>query len=258
MIRLSGIRFRCRFACVVVCLSALIFSACCKDEETKEKTKPLTPTTPETPETLPSTLSHVMQSDFYTVEELSAVAAASPTFASFIGSNNEMSQMLENLFTVFVKGHTQSIDSIFDATVGTDASGARQWCIESHSFVYSSVDVAGRPTLLSGRVSFPNNTVEGVGHQVSTLSLYSHQLITDNQQSPSSNFTVMGLRTLWNSAVIEPDYQGRGVDDGIHDYSTLTYHALARQMSDCIMAALEVMSQRGVRLADDGYTTNWG
>lgn len=173
------------------------------------------------------------------------------------------SVIFTNLYTVsnsgvslLVKSRVPKMDSIFKSRVGVCRDGGRKWQVETYCFTYKSVSATGEETILSGRVTFPNDTVEGVTHEVSTLTLYNHQWIQP-QQAPSLALSPMTIRSLYNSAVIEPDYEGFGLT-AQKPYCGLSYMTLARQTADCAMAALDVMHLHGVKLADDGFTTNWG
>ncbi len=130
--------------------------------------------------------------------------------------------------------------------------------IQSYTFTYRSQTVDGRDAVLSGRVTFLNNKTEGVPHQAKTLSLHFHQAFFHPEWAPSQNLMFMPLKVLWDSAVIEPDLQKWGINHGIEPDGGGSALHTARQMADCVVAALEVMRQRGVTLAPDGYATNWG
>ena len=150
------------------------------------------------------------------------------------------------------------LDKQFVQEVGVGPFGTRRWEFQSYVFSYRSWTVDGREILMSGRVTFPNNKVEGIDHQVKTLSLHSHQALLGADCAPSENLMYMPLRALWDSAVIEPDYQQFGINYKKEYCGYGAPAVLARQLADCTTAALEVMRMHGVTLAPDGYTTNWG
>lgn len=150
------------------------------------------------------------------------------------------------------------MDALFKEKVGTAADGSRQWNVKRRVFTYKSISaVTGNDTTLVGSVIFPNNTV-GQPHQVDVLTLYHHQAYFDKSWLASQSVTLMAMHALHNSAVIEPDAQGakRDMTDLIRE--NLQGDLSALQMADCVLAALEVMSQEGVTLADNGYSNNWG
>lgn len=130
--------------------------------------------------------------------------------------------------------------------------------IQSYTFTYRSHTVDGREIDLSGRVTFLNNKEQSKPHQVKTFSLHFHQAFFHPEWAPSQNLMFVPLKVLWDSAVIEPDLQKWGINYGTeYDGGGSAVH-MARQMADCVVAALEIMRQHGVSLAPDGYTTNWG
>lgn len=168
----------------------------------------------------------------------------------------DMPDIFSPFFTLMVDKRLPKIDALFQKRVGGN-SADRRWKVESHVFHYKSKTPTGEDIILSGRVTFPNNTVEGVEHQVKTLTLHSHQYLPDPSWAPSQTYSMMTLRALQNSAVIEPDFQGYGISSQ-YEYPNMSFQTLARQLSDCAMAALDVMRHHGVTLAPDGYSTNWG
>jgi hypothetical protein len=150
------------------------------------------------------------------------------------------------------------MDALFKERVGTAEDGSRQWNIRRYVFTYKSISGAtGNDTTLIGSVIFPTNTI-GQPHQVDVLTLYHHQAYFDKSWLASQSVTLMAMHALHNSAVIEPDAQGakRDMTDLIRE--NLQGDLSALQMADCVLAALEVMSQEGVTLAENGYSNNWG
>ena len=132
-------------------------------------------------------------------------------------------------------------DEVFRNEVGEGSNGKRQWQIETFVFTYRSKSLRGEDVILSGRVSFPKSTIEGTPHQVQSLTLNMHHAIP-SKAVPSRVIDMWNLRLIQNSAVIQPDGQGYGVDLDKDFYCSTMGHALAIQMKDCAMAALEVMS----------------
>ena len=105
-----------------------------------------------------------------------------------------------------MQSHLPTLDKIFAQEVGTETDGSRRWRFESYTFSYLSHTVDGREQVMSGRVTFPNNTASDTPHKVKTLSLHSHQALLDPEWAPSESLMFMPMRSLWNSAVIEPDF----------------------------------------------------
>lgn len=204
------------------------------------------------------TLVTVLSDEHYTPEEFVDALGAPTMTAMFDYFAPEILPWAKGLLKLKVNSHLPALDRSFFNEVGTGPGGARKWEIQSYTFSYCSKTVDGRDVVMSGRVTFPNNTVEGVSHNVKTLSLHTHQMLLNADCAPSENLMYMPLRALWDSAVIEPDFQQWGIN-----YTRImdgggSAKMMARQLADCVVAALEVMRMHDVTLAPDGYTTNWG
>lgn len=219
---------------------------------------PSEPETPSVPETIPNTLVSVVDSVFYEPEQLADAICSSPATATWLtwfpGLNNTVLPMLRGV----VNRRIPRLDSLFNARVGRASDGSRQWQVETYVFHYRSVDAKGESVVLSGRVTVPNNTLGDTPHQLSTFSLVSHQYEMMYDWAPSSSLNLMDARVFYNSAVISPDYQGLGVDHLVHPVASIVFPSQSRQMADCVAAAIRLLSDRGITLADDGHTTNWG
>lgn len=204
------------------------------------------------------TLVSILSSSEYTPQEFVS-KLGSPSFVSIIKNFSPLILDLgKALADLKLDSHLPSLDRLFSNEVGTGVDGERLWQIESYAFSYRSVTSDGRETVMSGRVTFPNNKVDGIPHEVKTLSLHSHQALGYADWAPSENLMLFPMRTLWNSAVIEPDFQNYGINfENEHD-GQASPKAMSRQLADCILAALEIMKQHGVTLAQDGHTTSWG
>lgn len=131
------------------------------------------------------------------------------------------------------------------------------WQVESYVYRYLSRSARGEEIILSGRVSFPRLACNRQPHTVESLSIHHHHVVPADFGAPSHSLTPMMMRTFFNSAVIEPDYEGYGASAG-RTHCGASFDVLARQTMDGVMAALEVMRQHGVTLADEGYSTAWG
>ena len=241
---------------------ALLFSACKKDDDdyqkAADKNRPDSPERPDGP-IIPqmSPLVQILDSAiYYTPESFFEVVESYPMIEMLSSVSPTVNTMFKGMVSLSQRSNIRTLDSLFDARVGRDAHGQRQWATETYSFSYRSISSQGMPIILSGRVTFPNNTVRGVAHELSTISLYGHMMYMQDSWSATENVTIMSLRSMMNSAVIEPDFQGYGVDS-LNRNPGLAGRTLGQQMLDCAMAALEIMRSRNVRLADDGYTTNW-
>lgn len=166
-----------------------------------------------------------------------------------------MRKAVDPLLNQMIEKQRKTLDALFSKEVGTDENGGRKWQLEQWSFTYRSKSAKGEDILLSGRVFFPNNTVAGIGHQVKSLTLETHGAGTKLAEEGN---TINMLRAFYNSAMIIPDYQAVGVNMGVDAGAMVSSHARAIQLADCALAALQLMRQRGVTLAENGYTTSKG
>lgn len=208
------------------------------------------------------TLESVLREEKYSPDEFLR-HLGSPSMGAMLDTTEPLSSLGINnlahaLASVKLGAHLPHLDSLFAAEVGTEADGSRRWRFESYTFTYKSVTSYGQSVVMSGRVTFPNNVVDGTGHEVSTLTLHSHQDLLFSDCAPSENLMFMPMRAMYNSAVIEPDFQHCGINNTKIADGTGSPKALTRQLVDCAIAALEVMHQHGVKLAPNGHTTNWG
>lgn len=163
-----------------------------------------------------------------------------------------------SLVRTWVHSQLPDIDVRFIRECGKGLLSKRRWEIQSHTFTYRSQTVDGREIEMSGRVTFLANREEGIPHEVKSISLYSHQALMDKSWAPSQSLMFAPLKVMWDSAVIEPDFQNWGINHGIEPDGSGSSIQMGRQLADCTVAALEVMRQHGVTLSPEGYTTNWG
>ena len=142
-----------------------------------------------------------------------------------------------------------------DKTFAKESPNSSGWQVQTCTFSYESVSVSGKPITLSGRITFPN-AKDGSGHKVKSLSLYVHYFL-DKDVVPSLSLTPIDLRYLFDSAVIEPDLEGYGTSAD-RPYCGFSMLAQARQTSDCLLAAIEILKENGVELIEGGHTIGWG
>ena len=231
---------------------ALLFPAC------KEAGPENTPSQEKQWELSDKTLVNIIREEHYTPEEF-VESLGSPSFTEVLESIEPNAlPWADALIKAKVLAHVPVLDRQFDKECNNGVLSKRCWEIQSYIFTYRTQTVDGRDVVLSARVTFPNNTVGNILHQVKTLSLHFHQGFFSSEWTPSESLMFMPLKALWDSAVIEPDLQKWGITHGIEADGGGSGLHMARQMADCTVAALEVMRQHGVSLAPDGYTTNWG
>ena len=201
------------------------------------------------------TLRDVIEKNTYDPSEFGEVIGSWPML-SFSG--DIIANLIKGQLELVAATRLPQMDALFKERVGTAEDGSRLWNIKRCVFTYNSISgETGNDTTLVGSVIFPTNTV-GKPHQVDVLTLYHHQAYFENSWLPSHSVTMMAMHALHNSAVIEPDGQGarRAMNDLVRE--NLQGDLTGLQMADCVLAALEVMRQEGVTLADNGYSNNWG
>ena len=201
------------------------------------------------------TLRDVTEKNTYDPSEFGEVIGSWPML-SFSG--DIIADLIKGQLKLVAATRLPQMDALFKERVGTAEDGSRLWNIKRCVFTYNSISgETGNDTTLVGSVIFPTNTV-GKPHQVDVLTLYHHQAYFENSWLPSHSVTMMAMHALHNSAVIEPDGQGarRAMNDLVRE--NLQGDLTGLQMADCVLAALEVMRQEGVTLADNGYSNNWG
>lgn len=240
-----------RYIQIILSSCALLFTACYSKE-------PLADTDIEAVQ-LP--LVGITQADHFTPDEL-CEAMANSKFFNLFGYNGgdqvETSPVMKAIFQMMVNPRLPKMDSLFVAEGHrTLSENQRLWQVESYAFSYKSTSAQGEEITLSGRVTFPNS-LDGNGHTVNTLSLCNHVWNTIPETTPSMALSIYPMRIFHNSAVIEPDYEGYGVNDDGHAHPGFSFQVLSVQLKDCLLAARQVMEQRGVTLAADGCSTGWG
>ena len=161
------------------------------------------------------------------------------------------------VYDKLVEERRDKLNSLFNKEVGLDEDGNKQWKIESILFSYKTKSAKNEDIELSGVLVFPNNTVEGIEHRLTSLSVFSHGGMVSVFDSVA-NMDYHSPVVFSNSALIKPDYQAAGISTGKDPLCVVSSNVLARQMADCILAAQELMEERGVSLADDGYTVSLG
>ena len=248
-----------KFQVITWTLMLMSFTAC-NDNDT-----PLTDT-PE--ENSGDILRSVLKSEAYDPETFMMAVMPKEQFSEVITDAPNLHPFVEGTMRLRVFPSLLRLDDLFRKETGSESRLSRQWQMESYVFSYLSTAIDGSEVLLSGRVTFPNrldagreqgkDTAQGAVHEVQTLSLTTHPAVAALSWQPFESMSLFTLRAFLNSAVIEPDLQGLGINLGRKYCPIFGTAALARQQADCVSAALELMEQRGVRLAADGYTTNWG
>ena len=228
---------------------SLIAASCIKDPIPV----PSNPTTPAT-----GNLVAVNDSAAYSCREFADAVGNCAMFSSLGEEMGAVSNLITPAIRTLVAARQPILDAHFANTLGRSGRQNRQWQLETYSFSYNTISAQGEPIVLSGRVTFPNNTVDSITHVVEGISIYNHPTLFGMHSAPSESFTFGSMRALYNEAVIETDLQGYGIDHDVHIIAPICFQAHGRQIMDCAMAALEVMQRHNVVLDSAGHTTNWG
>ncbi len=239
---------------LITCISMGLLTACSDDSNDGDGVAPQVPdeSNPITPSQ--STLLEIIEKNDYDPTEFGDVIGNWPMLSV---AGDGVANLLKPSLKAVAASRIPQMDALFNERVGTAEDGTRQWNVKRIIFSYKGISgTTGNDTTLVGSVIFPTNTL-GKAHRVDVLTLYHHQAYFDESWLPSRSVTLMGMHALHNSAVIEPDGQG-AIFDIKEMGGFLRVDRTALQMSDCVVAALEVMKQENVTLAADGYSNNWG
>lgn len=129
----------------------------------------------------------------------------------------------------------------------------RKTTFRAISFTYPSVAPNGEPVMLSGLVTFPVLP----DNKPSRMLIYHRILAPSYSMAPSNSLPFEAVLTADNTICVFPDYYGCGVTEGKPlPFIALNYHAQCA--TDCALAALKVVQDAGIELADDFYTWNTG
>jgi len=121
------------------------------------------------------------------------------------------------------------------------------------SFAYASSSPEGEPMMLSGLVTIP--VIEG---NKPAKMLVQHRILAPSYTiAPSNSLPFEAVLTADNTICVFPDYYGCGITEGKNlPYISLNYHG--RCATECALAALQIVQDAGIELADDFYTWNTG
>ena len=200
-------------------------------------------------------LEEMQTADTYKPREFVTAVTSGRYVAQQMGSNTTMSQLMSRGGEFALLTHKLQLDTLFSREAGF-LFDTRLWEVVTVPFTYKTISVTGKPIVLSARVTFPAARSRAA-HKLASISLYAHHFYSDQSLAPSLELSIMPLRILYNSAVVEPDFQGYG-NTGSEIFGYISCKPLGRQLIDCEFAAMEVMRNYGVELADNGYTTLWG
>ncbi|MBQ9546715.1 MAG: hypothetical protein IJU90_05465 [Bacteroidales bacterium] len=228
----------------ILLLALLFFATSCKKESHDDA-----------PNYVRGYLEDMQTADTYKPREFVSAVTSGRYAAEQTGGDATMSTLLSRGGDVALLTHKLRLDTIFSREADFFFA-LNLWEVVSVPFTYRTVSVTGQPIVLSARVTFPAARSRAA-HNLSSISLYAHHFLSNQSLAPSCELSLLTLRILYNSAVVEPDFQGYGNTES-EVFSDVSYKPLGRQMLDCEFAALEAMRSYGVYLADNGYTTLWG
>ena len=237
---------RASYLLIILLLPLLV--ACDKNEETAIDTPPS---------------ADVEEGECPFVEVTDSTFTAPEAYADHICQENYMpnlpqvSKVLSVALHPIINSRIPKLNAIFQKECQAAGRGEEPWHIKSLVFNYKSLSAKGEEIILSGRLTFPQYVNPELSHQLNSLSIVSHTYTPGDRAYPTQREDLMTPRILYNSAVIEPDYEGYGVT-GDQVFCFLSNKAMAQQMADCVEAALVLLKQHRATLADDGYSTCWG
>lgn len=121
------------------------------------------------------------------------------------------------------------------------------------SFSYASCSPEGEPVMLSGLVTIPV-----IDDNKPAKMLVQHRILAPSYTiAPSNSLPFEAVLTADNTICVFPDYYGCGITEGKNlPYVSLNYHG--RCATECALAALQIVQDAGIELADDFYTWNTG
>ena len=121
------------------------------------------------------------------------------------------------------------------------------------SFAYASTSPKGEPVMLSGLVTIPV-----IDDNKPAKMLVQHRILAPSYTiAPSNSLPIEAVLTADNTICVFPDYYGCGITEGKNlPYISLNYHG--RCATECMLAALHIVQDAGIELADDFYTWNTG
>ena len=166
----------------------------------------------------------------------------------------QLYQILNPLYRIVYNTRIPKLEALFQQESQSAGTQDATWGIASYAFHYKSTSAKGGEITLSGRVSFPRYSSPKLNHSLTSLTLFFRPY---DITIPSKRERELGLRVLYNSAVIEPDFEGYGISEE-QGSCNISHAANAIQMADCIEAALQLMKQHHVTLSPEGYSTSWG
>ena len=121
------------------------------------------------------------------------------------------------------------------------------------AFAYPSLSPTGEPVMLSGLVVIP---LLG-GNRPSGVLLYHRLLAASNTIAPSNSLPAEAALAADNTVCVFPDYYGCGTTEGEPlPFVAFNYHA--RCATQCLLAALDIVGDQGVAMADGFHTWNTG
>ncbi len=121
------------------------------------------------------------------------------------------------------------------------------------SFAYASSSPEGEPVMLSGLVTIPI-----IDDNKPKKMLVQHRILAPSYSiAPSNSLPFEAVLTADNTVCVFPDYYGCGITEGKNlPYVSLNYHG--RCATECVLAALLILQDAGIELADNFYTWNTG
>lgn len=230
----------------VISISLAVFVSCTKDDDYPTKHKYLVEITKE---------------EVFTPAQLASVIGktANGEVQGFLhGAQQSTIDYISGLTEKAVEGIVNLSFSEMNAKYGGgDKNNTGSWQTNRVYFNYNSVSFTGKKIVLSGVLTYPSQKDGGTNIKLDSYSIYSHFFTPLPGMCPTNAYDMMLARILYNSALIEADFEGYGVT-GDRPHAGAFFDVLAQQQLDCTLAAKEIMEERGIFLAQDGHSDSWG
>lgn len=123
-----------------------------------------------------------------------------------------------------------------------------------YNFTYPTLDTHGQRLTLSGCVAVP---VAPDVVKPTHIVLSNMFTLTADRESPTNSLGIMPGLIADNCVVVQADYDGFGVAAD-RAATPLSLKSCGRQVTDCLIAALKILEDRHIPLAENWYTWNIG
>jgi len=204
----------------------------------------------------PGELADFSAKTYSPLEFIDFIGGAYDDYLSFL-LTEKCNIIIKHALAVSFETNRSSLDSLVAKELDCSYGMARfGWNIKRYNYSYWSTSYQGEPIELSAVLCVPS-LVNKDGHAISAMSLCPPHYPLDPDVCPSNSGSVLLSRTVFNHAVVCPDYEGRGVtkDNPYSSFETMD-HAI--QAIDAAIAARALLEQEGYNFDDDFGLYNIG